>query len=157
MNVQEGFYLHFRKFLYLGSRGIDLSFDYLSVRSADLQIFNSLAESAAARCGEQNDTLSRKIIAFKERIDYGRSDIPPNREADIHCIISGDIYIAVSDLRSGAVVAHFNAASRLLVLPVDVSTRVRYGRTYLVQVSGCGFCEFLCEGSSIAACREICN
>lgn len=103
-------------------------------RAAWRKFFIGLAHAAAAGGGKGDNRFAFQIIAFQKCIDDGRSNIPPDREADKDGVILVHVITFSGDGRARGRIAHFDGATRFLIHPVQIGLDIRNFRLNLKNI-----------------------
>ena len=85
-----------------------LAFADRGVRRAGLQAGNRFPETASSGGGKQHDGFAGEVIGFKECVDDGRRDVPPDREAQQDRIVGRYVQIAGHDIQEITLYAFIN-------------------------------------------------
>ena len=85
-----------------------------------LEVGRTGFHGATAAGGEDVEHLSAQVVGFDEGVDDGGGSVPPNREADPHGVVVGDILATAPDGGTRAFVPHLEGRARGLVAPVEV-------------------------------------
>ena len=64
--------------------------------------------TAAAAGGEDIEHLAAQVVGFDESVDDGRGGVPPNREADPHSVVVGDVFATALDSGTRTLVLHLD-------------------------------------------------
>ena len=73
-----------------------------------LEVVVGVLHIAAATGGEDVEHLAAQVVGFDEGVDDGRGGVPPNREADPHGVVVGDVLALAFDGRTRTLVLHLD-------------------------------------------------